>query len=51
MMLLDLEGRGMEQGQLELEPKAPIRGDLMDALDKPNDRHGRATGPITTDPA
>lgn len=43
VMLLDLQDGGLEQGELDLEPEAPARGHLMDALDKLNDRYGRGT--------
>lgn len=43
VMLLDLQDGNLEQGELDLEPEAPARGDLMDALDRLNDRYGRGT--------
>lgn len=43
VMLLDLQDGNLEQGELDLEPEAPTRGLLMEALDKLNDRYGRGT--------
>lgn len=43
VMLLDLQDGSVEQAELDLEPEAPPRGQLMDALDKLNDRYGRGT--------
>lgn len=43
VMLLDLQDGEIEQGEFDLEPEAPPRGHLMDALDKLNDRFGRGT--------
>lgn len=43
VMLLDLQDGGLEQGELDLEPAAPERGQLMGTLDKLNDRFGRGS--------
>ena len=43
VMLLDLQDGGLEQGELDLEPEAPERGQLMGTLDKLNDRFGRGS--------
>lgn len=43
VMLLDLQDGNLEQRELDLEPEAPSRGHLMEALDKLNDRYGRGT--------
>ncbi|MDI1272346.1 Y-family DNA polymerase [Polaromonas sp.] len=43
VMLLDLQDGGIEQGELDLEPEPPARGQLMGTLDKLNDRYGRGT--------
>lgn len=43
VMLLDLQDGNIEQGELDLEFEAPMRGQLMDTLDKLNDRYGRGT--------
>lgn len=43
VMLLDLQDRSIEQGELDLEPESAARGDLMGALDRLNERFGRGT--------
>lgn len=42
-MLLDLQDGGIEQAELDLEPEPEARGQLMDTLDRLNDRYGRGT--------
>ena len=43
VMLLDLQDGGVDQGELDLEPEEPLRGNLMVALDSLNNRFGRGT--------
>lgn len=43
VMLLDIQGVGVDQGELDLESEPELRGNLMSALDRLNDRFGRGT--------
>ena len=43
VMLLDLQDGSIDQGELDLEPEPQLRGHLMGALAKLNERFGRGT--------
>jgi DNA polymerase V len=43
VMLRDLQGNDFEQAELDLETEPAARGELMQSLDRLNDRFGRGT--------